>query len=105
MTDKEKRAHDYAKILLASDHSFDGSDILSVSGKGAESYLINKHMNSAYELGCLDGKLKQQQKIDELESKISQLSKTMTEYYSGSFDTIGELAGEISTILSGEDHD
>ena len=47
----------------------------------------------------------QQQKIDELESKLNQLNETMNEYYNGSFDTIGELAGEISTILSGEDHD
>ena len=38
-------------------------------------------------------------------SKLGEIALVLQEYYTGSYTTIGELAGEISCVLNGEDDD
>ena len=44
-----------------------------------------------------------QQKLNIANSKLASIEMIMDEYYTGSFTTIEELAGEISSIINGEE--
>lgn len=44
-----------------------------------------------------------QQKLNVANSKLASIEMIMDEYYAGSFTSIEELAGEISSIINGEE--
>ena len=44
-----------------------------------------------------------QQKLNIANSKLASIEMIMDEYYTGSFTTVEELAGEISSIINGEE--
>ena len=44
-------------------------------------------------------------KLKEANSKLASIELILDEYYNGGYTTIGELVGEISYVLNGEDDD
>ena len=44
-------------------------------------------------------------RLKESNSKLASIEIILDEYYNGGYTTIGELAGEISCVLNGEDDD